>query len=152
MDTDKLNRWLALLANFSVVAGIIFLAFELRQNNELLQFEVDAIVFDNMVWGMEKTVEEPSFAELMFRARNGDDISDAETYRVRGYYRRVFRGFQWEYQQAQKGRLEIESPQRWAELIQENKYSKAEWEWGTEHIFTPEFVRFVEVEIFGLSN
>ena len=34
MDTDKVNRWLNLIANVSVVAGIVFLAVEVRQNTE----------------------------------------------------------------------------------------------------------------------
>jgi len=37
MNTDNLNRWLTLCANIGVVIGIIFLAFELQQNNELLK-------------------------------------------------------------------------------------------------------------------
>ena len=37
MNTDTVNRWLTLGANIGVVIGIIFLAFELQQNNELLQ-------------------------------------------------------------------------------------------------------------------
>lgn len=37
MDVDKANRWLTLLANFGVVAGIIFLAIEVRQNQAILE-------------------------------------------------------------------------------------------------------------------
>jgi len=37
MDPDKLNKWLALIANFGVVAGIIFLAVEMRQNQITLE-------------------------------------------------------------------------------------------------------------------
>ena len=36
MDADRLNRWLALVANVSVVAGILFLAVEVRQNTASL--------------------------------------------------------------------------------------------------------------------
>jgi len=32
MDLDKINKWLTLVANFGVVAGIFFLAIEVRQN------------------------------------------------------------------------------------------------------------------------
>ena len=39
MVADQLNKWLTLTANFAVVAGIIFLAVEIRQNNELLLSE-----------------------------------------------------------------------------------------------------------------
>lgn len=34
MKADKVNQWLTLVANISVVAGIVFLAVEVRQNTE----------------------------------------------------------------------------------------------------------------------
>lgn len=34
MDADRVNQWLTLIANISVVAGIMFLAIEVRQNTE----------------------------------------------------------------------------------------------------------------------
>jgi len=37
---SKLNEWLTLLTNIAVVAGIVFLAVEIQQNNELLQSQV----------------------------------------------------------------------------------------------------------------
>jgi hypothetical protein len=43
MDKDNLNKWLTLTANLAVVAGIVFLAFELKQNNELLDAEIRTI-------------------------------------------------------------------------------------------------------------
>ena len=36
MDTDRLNRWLTLGANIGDLFGIVFLAIEVRQNNENL--------------------------------------------------------------------------------------------------------------------
>ena len=63
MDTDRLNRWLTLIANLAVVAGIIFLGLKLRQDNELLQFEAGSIYFQNRVWGINKTLDNPEFAQ-----------------------------------------------------------------------------------------
>ena len=40
MKISKLNEWLILLTNLAVVAGIVFLAVEIQQNNELLQSQV----------------------------------------------------------------------------------------------------------------
>ena len=37
VNLDRLNQWLTLLANFGVVAGIVFLAVEIRQNQALLE-------------------------------------------------------------------------------------------------------------------
>ena len=42
MASDKLNRWLTLVANLAVVAGIIFLAMEIRQNNSMVELEQQA--------------------------------------------------------------------------------------------------------------
>ena len=39
MDFNKANQWLSLVANFAVIAGIVFLAVELRQNTQQLQLQ-----------------------------------------------------------------------------------------------------------------
>ena len=41
MKTDAVNRWLTFGANLGVLFGIFFLAFELQQNNELLQAQAE---------------------------------------------------------------------------------------------------------------
>ena len=148
MDTDRLNRWLTLVANVAVVAGIIFLGLELRQNNELLQFEVESIYFQNRVWGMEQSIENPEFGVLVFKARNGDELDEFEAYQVRGFYRRIFLGLNWEFSQARAGRLDVRDYRnRWGEIIRENRYAIAEWEWTSENILTADFVRYMNDEI-----
>ena len=37
MNTDILNKWLTLVANIGVVAGIVFLAIELQQNTDMMR-------------------------------------------------------------------------------------------------------------------
>ena len=37
MNLEKLNQWLTLFANFGVLAGIIFLGFEISQNTRTMQ-------------------------------------------------------------------------------------------------------------------
>ena len=37
MNADKINKWLALVANLAVIAGIVFLALELNQNSRMMQ-------------------------------------------------------------------------------------------------------------------
>ena len=148
MDADRLNRWLTLVANLAVVAGIIFLGLELRQNNELLQFEVESIYFENRVWGLERSIENPEFGVLVFKARNGAELDEFEAYQVRGYYRRVFLGLNWEFSQGKAGRLDIRNyRKRWGEIIRENRYATAEWEWATENILTADFVLYMNGEI-----
>ena len=55
MDSDRLNRWLTLGANVGVLIGIVFLAFELQQNNENLAAQQRA---------MDRVIKEAEAAEL----------------------------------------------------------------------------------------
>jgi len=40
MNTEKLNRWLALGANVGVLIGLILLVYEVRQNSALMQAQI----------------------------------------------------------------------------------------------------------------
>jgi hypothetical protein len=49
MNSSKVNEWRTLIANVAVVGGIIFLAIEIRQNNELLRSESRQALITNNV-------------------------------------------------------------------------------------------------------
>ena len=40
MNTEQVNRWLALAANFGVLVGLILLVYEMRQNSELMRAQI----------------------------------------------------------------------------------------------------------------
>lgn len=40
MNTDRLNRWLALGANIGVLIGLLLLIYEMRQNSELMRAQI----------------------------------------------------------------------------------------------------------------
>jgi hypothetical protein len=50
MDMDGLNRWLSLVANFAVIAGIVLLAWEVSQNQESLE-QANAIARNEALLG-----------------------------------------------------------------------------------------------------
>ena len=56
MNIDSINKWLTLTANIGVLAGIIFLGLEIRQNSEALLagsrqdlLEADLVILDNLM-------------------------------------------------------------------------------------------------------
>jgi len=49
VNTSKINDRLTLLTNIAVVAGIVFLAVEIRQNNEFLQSEARYHLLTNII-------------------------------------------------------------------------------------------------------
>ena len=62
LDSDKLNRWLTLGANLGVVIGLVFLAIEVRQNNENLATQVRATAFFGMAETWNMVAENPALA------------------------------------------------------------------------------------------
>jgi hypothetical protein len=73
-NKDRLNDWLALLANIAVVAGIVFLRFELRQNNTLLRADASYVLLDNRTAGISELFRDPRFATTYIEARNGEEF------------------------------------------------------------------------------
>ena len=47
MNLDKLNNWLTLAANIGVLAGILLVAYEVRQNQELLELDYKLTLLDS---------------------------------------------------------------------------------------------------------
>ena len=78
MDSDRLNRWMTLGANIGVLAGIIFLAFELQQNTVATQLEA-ASNFQDSFSEIELFIAgSPEFAELLRKGREGEEIPDID--------------------------------------------------------------------------
>ncbi|MBL4580371.1 MAG: hypothetical protein JKY29_01020 [Gammaproteobacteria bacterium] len=95
MNTDKLNHWLTLGANVGVLAGIIFLVYELQQNTLATQLDV-ASNFQNSFTDIEMLIAgEPEFAELLVKGREGENMSPTDQLRLGVFYTNVLR--QWQF-------------------------------------------------------
>ena len=79
---NKLNERLTLIANLSVVAGIIFLAVELQQNTQAIQAQTrDSITEKQMSW-LESLYTNPGATEILVRGDSGTDEFDATEARL----------------------------------------------------------------------
>ena len=92
MSFDHLNKLLTLVANFGVVAGIFFLAIEVRQNQEMLerdeqarQMERDLRIADFTAFAVnsygqirEWNVEDPELAAPWNKGRLGENLSPSD--------------------------------------------------------------------------
>ena len=97
MDTDRPNRWLTLGANIGVLFGIVFLAIEVRQNNENLVAQARATFYAGTsdVWGM--AAEQPRLAEILAKELSGEDLTGAEFIQLSAYFTKVLLSHQWSY-------------------------------------------------------
>jgi len=95
VNLESTNRWLTFAANIGVLAGIIFLAYELQQNTVATQLEA-ATNFQGSFSEKEMLIAgNPEFADLLMKGVLGDDVSATEQFRLNAFYTNVLR--QWQF-------------------------------------------------------
>jgi hypothetical protein len=147
MDSERLNRWMTLGANIGVLAGIIFLAFELRQNTLATQLEV-ASSYQSSFNEIELLIaSNPEFAELLRKGREGEDTSATEQLRLSVFYNNVLRQWQFHHFQflydAQSADLWEANRAFMANTIGEDSGLFRHWQENRRH-FNPEFNEVIE--------
>ena len=84
MKSDKLNNWLTLLANFSVVAGIIVLVVEINQNTQAIQLSAYQDLTGRIVEYNQLIIQNPELKQVSDKLGLGNpacirgDTSDVE--------------------------------------------------------------------------
>ena len=84
MDLEKLNTWLTLLANIGVLAGIIFLAIEIRQNSDAIRAQTRAQLAEEVTELFSVNMNDQEYATVFMRGNNVEKLSAVEQYQ---YYR-----------------------------------------------------------------
>jgi len=143
MEKLRLQDWLTLTANLAVIGSIVFLGIELRQNNSLLRQEAENVYFNNRVVLSEALMQDGGLAAIYVKVTRGEELDDVEALRIDRYYRRLYRGFEWEYLQSREGLLDLRQNDQWATMINENEYSRDVWRWFAESVAEQSFVEFV---------
>jgi len=101
-----LGQTVQLVANIGVIAGIIFLAFELRQNNELLTAQASFGQFEIERERRNRLIENTGgIADVLRKSHNSVPLSDVEEFRVGIYYEDLVASWTWQFREVQEGRL-----------------------------------------------
>ena len=142
MKSEKLNNWLTLGANIGVLAGIVFLAYEIQQNTVATQLEV-ASNFQNSFTEIEMLISgNPEFTELLMKGREGGNLSPADQLRLAVFYTNVLRQWQFVHFQYLSDALdeEIWRGQRsyFSQIIGDDLGLFEHWKSNKEH-FSPRF-------------
>ena len=151
MKANSVSRWLTLGANLGVLVGIVFLAIELRQNNELLEAQTRADNFDRMIGFAEQIMENPTLATVLQKTENNEEITEVEDILLRAMALRTFRQLEWTFREVEAGRLDGPVP---VEIFRKGFGSEGIFRWplgeywaGMKQFFAPDFVQFVEENI-----
>ncbi len=149
MKKIDLGQTISIFANVGVIAGILFLAIELQQNNDLLSAQARAARIELKTSFEGSLYQNVELAEIIARAHANDELTDAEEIRLLWLGRRMLTSFQYVYSEYQQG------------MIEESAISTAEWRIAYHQLIphmeeawssyrdglNPEFVRFMEENI-----
>lgn len=151
IDSEKLNRWLTLGANIGVVLGIIFLAIELRQNNELLQSQASIAYVQIRVGSLENQLENTDLFKALYQARQGAKLEPLDRQRLEVYYRQVFAAWDWEYGQYDDDLLYTAGRppvSRWRSSIEYYPFMRESWP-VHKATYSDRFVQYMEQHVLS---
>jgi hypothetical protein len=107
MKSFNLGKFVNTLANVAVIAGIVFLGFELRQNNELMEAEArfNRVAVSTEAYNIISTNRE--LAEILVKANNNDPLTEVEHYRFVQAQMRFLTNMEWMFRE-----MPVDSPER----------------------------------------
>jgi len=103
-----LGQTITILANIGVIAGIVFLGYELRQNNLYLKEEARYNVFQNRLSSNLLTAVDPDIARLWNWKEKDEPLSELDERRRADLIHTLFLRWQHDYQSVELGTLAME--------------------------------------------
>jgi len=146
-----LGRTLGILANIGVIAGIVFLGFELRQNNELLIAQSSYAQFNTERERRMVVIENANgISELLVKDLSGAALTEAETFRVNLFHNDTLDMFRWQFREFQEGRLpdDFIDLRTWHDVWDATPGLREQFQEDIPRL-DPEFVRFVQKHVIN---
>ena len=139
MEPRRLNELLTLIVNFGVIAGLIFLGLEIRQNT--IATQASAIQESTNVARQQLLMfaTNPDLVELFFK--DLDDLNEVELRRILWTSRSFWLGMQGLWRQWKMGVLPSEEWEMWNQIICMNYAREDFW---PQQILIPSFIELVE--------
>ena len=147
MKKFDLGQMISILANIGVIAGIVFLAYELRQNTLATEIASAQNVITNIGDRDAVIIESDDFANILLRAEAGAQLTPSESLRLNFLFSDALRGWQSIFLQHERGALD---DAMWHTQLAETKATlngfatlRAHWDRNKER-YSPEFNELLE--------
>ena len=79
MERERLNWWLTITANVAVLVGIVLLVVELSLTRDMMRAQTRSELARDIVAIQSGIAENEQLATVLAKARNGDQLSPAES-------------------------------------------------------------------------
>ena len=143
MKKIDLGQMFHILANLGVLGGILLLAYELHQNNELMAVQAR---FNRLAINTENytlRVENPDLAEAWKKAYGNETLSSSERTLVEAFAMRVLLVREWSYKELPESEIPVE---RWKR--NQNRVEQLRMVFEREKgDLDPGFVQFMEENV-----
>ncbi len=147
MKKIDLGQGLGILANLGVIAGILLLFLEIRQNNDLIAEEAQRARTESLREAYSLLADNGELAAIWVKETDGEELTAVEAVRLGSFYIRGLIGYQTSYQQLP--REELEPMTNWFRLrYQTSSTWRTTWEQHRVNL-DPGFVRFMEENVVG---
>ena len=146
MKKPDLGQTIGVLANLGVIAGIVFLAIEIRQNNELLRAGARESQVESRAGTLERWAEDGELMQLRYKASNSEPLTIAEEWRVAVDFSSIMTRLEHDYELYQRERIAYVPVQGWAGIFDRWPYMRMLWQ-ARRGNYSPEFVEFMEENV-----
>ncbi len=151
MKKLDLGQAISILANIGVIAGIVFLGLELRQNNELMRSEASLAQFNVDMERRRMLMDDPELIDIMSRARAGESLTETEEIRLGLFTNTMLDAYRWQFREYQAGRMPDDylDLRMWHDVWSYQPRLKQQFEMDRSRL-EPEFVKFVDEQVLAV--
>jgi hypothetical protein len=128
-----------------VIGGILLLAYELRQNNDLMAAEARFNRLAIVIEGNDKISDNAELAELVLKDASNEELTPLEQIRMGALAMRVLLTREWSFQEVPRSELPIA---RWRRSTQNSPAIRASY-WLNKDSFDPEFAEWFAENILN---
>ena len=143
----KLKDNIELVGIAAVVLSLVFVAYEIRQNNELMAADARQVRTSMVIDSWRFGAENGELAEIRVRERSGEELTDVERERVDALVMAIFVGLDWQFKELTANSPEMNQVR---EVQRYNFANKAEYRrvWADrKNSFRPEFVQWMDENV-----
>ncbi len=152
MDSNRINRWLSLGANFGVLIGIILLVVELDQNRDMIRAQTRNAIAHQIETRLTFVAGNPELASIQRRGWAGEELSADEEYQLTLLTVANIRNWEnirYQYRQGLFDESEFEGERlTWRHLIAVNQRFESIW-CSLREGYSPEFAAEINRLIAG---
>ena len=147
MKKIDLGQSISIVANIGVIAGILFLAYELQQNNRFLAAQARSDMSANRA-SYDELLMTPEITSVVVKATNNEELSAEESFRLERLRKSMFRAWEAEYREFREGMYDRSDlpVEAYREAFTYMPGLLDAWQ-GNRHVRDPDFVRFMEENV-----